>query len=49
MFVAGVSGELNGSWPVNQEIEVTDHECPTVGSLSVTGENFDLKKKHFFF
>lgn len=44
LFVAGVSGELNGSWPVNQEIEVTDHECPTVGSLSVTGENFDLKK-----
>lgn len=42
LFVAGVSGELNGSWPVNQEIEVTDHECPTVGSLSVTGTHVEM-------
>uniref|UniRef100_A0A8W8NMA8 Novel STAND NTPase 3 domain-containing protein n=1 Tax=Magallana gigas TaxID=29159 RepID=A0A8W8NMA8_MAGGI len=38
LFVAGVSGELNGSWPV----EVTDHECPTVASLSVTGTHVEM-------
>lgn len=42
MFVAGVSGELNVRGPVNQEIEVTDHECPTVGSLSVTGTHVEM-------
>ncbi|XP_061195135.1 THAP domain-containing protein 11-like [Saccostrea echinata] len=36
-----VSGELNGSWPITQEIEVSDHERPTAGSFPDTGEIFE--------